>query len=155
MTALSTKRRSALLATLLAALCLLQAGGCAGGERFRPEQLAPGDAVIYVYRPRSAISPGPVAVFVNQQQVARLSPNQYVAAVVAPGEHLVRVQRRSDATRRVRVGPGESAFLQTRASLLGGTVSLARPGEQSARDQIASARRAAPRDALTPAPQEP
>lgn len=131
-------------------LCALLAG-CAGpGERFRPEQIAPGEALIYVYRPRAPISPGPLGVVIDQEQAASLGPNQYVATPVAPGEHLVRVQRRSSATRRVTLGPGESVYLEARSTLLGGRVSLDRPGEQIARERIAGARRVTPRGPQPP-----
>lgn len=121
------------------AACAL--AGCAvPGEPYRPAQLAPGEGVVYVYRPRSVLSPGPVDVYVDQAEVGRLTRNTYLAVVVAPGEHLVRVQRRSDATRLVLVGEGQGVLLEAGASLLGGFVSLVDPGEDVARERIAGTR---------------
>jgi hypothetical protein len=114
-------------------------GGCSSGERFRPEQLAAGEAVIYVYRPRAVVGPGPVGVVIDQHEIARLRPNEYIAAIVPPGEHFVRVQRRASATRLVGIGEGQSAFLEVGAAMIGGRVSLGSPGEAVARDRIASA----------------
>ncbi|MCC7388719.1 MAG: hypothetical protein IT431_08105 [Phycisphaerales bacterium] len=119
----------------------LALAGCAvPGEPYRPAQLGAGESVVYVYRPRSVLSPGPVEVFVDQTPVGRLTRNTYLAVVVAPGEHLVRVQRRSDATRLVLVGEGQGAILEAGASLLGGFVSLVDPGEEVGRERIAGTR---------------
>ena len=129
---------------VLAIVCALAAGVLAGcgvpGEPFRPAQLGVGESVVYVYRPRSLLSPGPVDVFVDQQPAGRLTRNTYLAVVVEPGEHLVRVQRRSDATRLVLLGGGDSVMLEAGASLLGGFVALEDPGGDVARERIAGTR---------------
>lgn len=118
--------------------------GCVNGrEAYRPLQLARGESVVYVYRPRSLVSPGPVQVLVDQVAIGSLGRNTFLAVVVPPGEHLVRVQRRSDATRLVHLGEGDSLLLEAGASLLGGFVSLQDPGESLARERIARTRRAA------------
>ncbi|MBK7403949.1 MAG: hypothetical protein IPJ41_04790 [Phycisphaerales bacterium] len=131
---------------ILAAASVLALGSCASRPpRFRPVQLAPNQAVIYVYRPRALLSPGPVEVYIDQTEAGKLSKNRYLCAIVGPGEHLVRVQRRSEVVRLVRIGPGETAYLEAGAALLGGSVSLASPDESIARERIAVAR-------LSPAP---
>ncbi|MDQ7013612.1 MAG: hypothetical protein Q9O74_06905 [Planctomycetota bacterium] len=130
-----------LLAMLLAGVAVLAPMGCArGAGPYQPVQLAAGDAAIYLYRPRSLLSPGPVAVFVDQAEVAKLRRNTHAVVIVGPGEHLVRVQRRSDATRMVRLGPGESLYLEVGAALLGGKVSLSDPGEPVAKARIVQTR---------------
>lgn len=126
---------------VLTAVIALAPVGCAvPGEPYRPAQLGAGESVLYVYRPRSVLSPGPVEVFVDQTPVGRLTRNTYLAVVVEPGEHLVRVQRRSDATRLVLVGEGQGAILEAGASLLGGFVSLVDPGEAVGRERVAGTR---------------
>ena len=120
---------------------ILPLAGCVrGGEPYRPVQLEAGEAAIYLYRPRSALSPGPVAVHLDQTEVALLRRNTHAAVVVTVGEHLVRVQRRSDATRLVRLGEGESVYFEVGAALLGGKVSLSDPGEAQAQARIATTR---------------
>ncbi len=141
--ALRARAAGALL--LLASVSVV--GGCAGGDRFRPEQIARGDSVIYVYRRGAPISPGPILVVVDQTEIARLAPGQYVAAIVPPGEHLVRVQRRSAATRSITLSAGESAFFEGGVSLLGGRASLDRPPDEIARERISGARAATPEPA--------
>ncbi|MFG0259400.1 MAG: hypothetical protein ACF8LK_03525 [Phycisphaerales bacterium JB041] len=128
--------------TLLLILCAMAAlSGCVhGGDPYRPVQLESGEAAIYLYRPRSAFSPGPVAVHVDQTEVSRLRRSTHAAVIVEAGEHLVRVQRRSDATRLVRLGAGESLYLEVGAALLGGKVSLSDPGESVAQARIATTR---------------
>ena len=113
-----------------------------GQEPYRPVQLARAEGVLYIYRPRSLLSPGPVGVVVDQVEVGSLGRNTYLAVIVEPGEHLVRVQRRSGATRLVRIGAGQSIFYEAGASLLGGRVSLSNPGERLARERIARTRAA-------------
>lgn len=116
--------------------------------------------MIYVYRPRSLLGPGPIDVYVDQLEAGKLSRNQFLAAIVTPGEHLVRVQRRSEVVRIIRIGEGESAYLEASAALLGGAVSLSSPSEDLARERIAQARAARavsdperpPQDAETPSP---
>ncbi|MFG0241346.1 MAG: hypothetical protein ACF8R9_01035 [Phycisphaerales bacterium JB054] len=130
------------LSCLLVAIAgLVFLSGCVyGGDPYRPVQLESGEAAIYLYRPRSAFSPGPVGVHVDQAEVARLRRNTHAAVIVGAGEHLVRVQRWSDATRLVRLGAGESLYLEVGAALLGGKVSLSDPGEGSAQARIATTR---------------
>ncbi|HZW09663.1 MAG TPA: hypothetical protein VFF69_07150 [Phycisphaerales bacterium] len=140
----ASARRARLLLALASAAGAALGVGCSSGERFRPEHLGASEAVIYVYRPRAMIGPGPIGVVIDQREVARLGPNEYVAAVVEPGEHFVRVQRRASATRLVGIGAGQSAYLEAGADMVGGRVSLGSPGEAVARDRIASARRATP-----------
>lgn len=135
-----TPRAAPVLVLACALLTTLLAGCAVPGEPYRPVQVGDGESVVYVYRPRSALSPGPVEVFVNQTPAGSLTRNTYLAVVVRPGEHLVRVQRRSDATRFVRVGPGEGVILEAGASLLGGYVSLENPGGDLARERIARTR---------------
>ncbi len=126
---------------LLAVIVCIAPMGCAHGVGpYQPVQLAAGDAAIYFYRPRSLLSPGPVLAFVDQVEVARLRRNTHAVVIVGPGEHLVRVQRRSDATRLVRLGPGESLYLEVGAALLGGKVSLSDPGEPVAKARIVQTR---------------
>lgn len=126
-------------------LVLLALPGCVNtGDAYRPVQLARGESVVYVYRPRSLLSPGPVEVVIDQTPAGTLRRNSFLAVIVGPGEHLVRVQRRSDATRLVLVGEGEGALLEAGASLLGGFVSLDDPGEALARERIARTRQASP-----------
>ena len=128
-------------AMLLAAFVVAVPAGCVHGVApYEPVQLASGDAAIYLYRPRSLLSPGAVEAFVDQAEVARLRRNTHVVVIVGPGEHLVRVQRRSDATRLVRLGPGESLYLEVGAALLGGKVSLNDPGEPVAKARIVQTR---------------
>lgn len=127
------------LLVAIAAMALLP--GCVhGGDPYQPVQLESGEAAIYLYRPRSAFSPGPVGVHVDQAEVAKLRRNTHAAVIVEAGEHLVRVQRWSDATRLVRLGAGESLYLEVGAALLGGKVSLGDPGEAAAQTRIASTR---------------
>ena len=127
------------LPAAIAAMALLP--GCVhGGDPYQPVQLESGEAAIYLYRPRSAFSPGPVGVHVDQVEVARLRRNTHAAVIVRTGEHLVRVQRWSDATRLVRLGAGESLYLEVGAALLGGKVSLSDPGEDAAQARIATTR---------------
>lgn len=132
--------------TLALALCawiLLVLPACVNGhDSYRPVQLVRGEAVVYIYRPRSLLSPGPVEVYVDQSDTGRLGRNTFLAVIVEPGEHLVRVQRRSDATRLVRIGEGQTVFLEAGASLLGGYVSLVDPGEALARERVARTRAA-------------
>lgn len=118
---------------------LLMLMGCAQrGEPYQPVQLGANEAAIYLYRPRSMFSPGPVLVSVDQQDVVRLLRNTHAAVVVTPGEHLVRAQRWSDATRRVYLGSGESLYLEVGAAMLGGKVSLSNPGDAEGQTRIAA-----------------
>lgn len=129
------------LSLLVAVAGLAPLSGCVhGGDPYQPVQLESGEAALYLYRPRSAFSPGPVAVHVDQVEVSRLRRNTHAAVIVVAGEHLVRVQRWSDATRLVRLGPGESLYLEVGAALLGGKVSLSDPGEAAAQARIATTR---------------
>jgi len=128
------------LCTLLFVFLLVPIVGCARGARFRPAQLEPDQSVIYVSRPQSVFTPGRVRVYVDQNLVAWLGPNRFVTTIVSPGEHFVRVERKSVATRRVVLGTGESVFLECGVSLFGGQVSLIRPDQTVARERIASAR---------------
>jgi hypothetical protein len=135
--------RPRLIAIAASVWLVLSLPACTGSrERYRPVQLTRDEAVVYVYRPRSLLSPGPVGVFVDQTSAGTIGRNSFVAVIVAPGEHLVRVQRRGDATRLVRLGASESVFLEAGASLLGGLVSLNDPGESVARERIARTRQA-------------
>lgn len=132
---------SVLPSLLVAIAAVASLPGCVhGGDPYRPVQLESGEAAIYLYRPRSVFSPGPVAVHVDQAEVARLRRNTHAAVIVDAGEHLVRVQRWSDATRLVRLGAGESLYLEVGAALLGGKVSLSDPGEAAAQARIATTR---------------
>jgi hypothetical protein len=125
------------------ALLLAGLGGCVHGSGpYRPVELGRGEAAILVYRPRSLLSPGPVRLVVDQHEVATLRRNTHAAAIVGPGEHLVRVERRGEATRLVRLGEGESVVLEAGASLLGGRVSLTDPGEAVGASRIAQTRAA-------------
>ncbi len=134
---------SRLVACVVSAAILLTLPACMSGrEPYRPVQLARDEAVIYIYRPRSLLSPGPVGVVVDQVEVGSLGRNTFLAVIVDPGEHFVRVQRRSGATRLVRIGPDQSLFYEAGASLLGGRVSLSNPGEAIARERIARTRAA-------------
>lgn len=137
----ATDHRRSFVGTMLVAMCaavlLVPLAGCVHGDApYRPVQLESGEAALYLYRPRSMLSPGSVSVHVDQQQVALLRRNTHVVVLVPPGEHLVRVQRWSDATRRVRLGSGESLILEVGAALVGGKVSLSDPGEAVAQSRI-------------------
>lgn len=122
---------------LCVAMALSVLGGCSSAALpYQPVQLAEGEAAVYLYRPRSVLSPGPVTVVIDQDEVARLARNTHTVVLVGPGEHLVRVQRRSDATKLVRLGPGESLYLEVGAALLGGRVSLSDPGLDVAKSRI-------------------
>lgn len=138
-----TDPRCSIVVAVWAVLFVLVVGitGCVRGVGpYQPVQLPAGDSAIYFYRARSLLSPGTVEVFVDQVAVASLRRNTHLVVIVSPGEHLVRVQRRSDATRLVGLGPGESLYLEVGAALLGGKVSLSDPGESVAKARIAQTR---------------
>ena len=96
-----------------AALACLVLGGCGGaprGEAFRAEVADPAQGVLYVFREGGS---GPaIDITIDQEPRGSLKPGTYVAVVLPPGEHLVRASGRSEATRAVRLAPGESAYLR-------------------------------------------
>lgn len=130
-------------AVALVSTCLLCAAGCSPGQPYRPVQVMGDESVIHVYRRGSIVSPGSLAVYVDQIEVGRLARNRHISVIVAPGEHIVRLERRSTATRIVRLLEGESVYLEAGASLLGGAVSLVRPGTDEARERLGGTRRVA------------
>lgn len=144
-----TAHRFFWLALLLLA-SLLGCGGCVHGSGpYRPARLSGEEAALTLYRPRSLLSPGAVDVVVDQTDVGRLRRNTHLTVIVPPGEHLVRVERRSDATRLVRLGPGESLLLEVGAALLGGNVSLSDPGPEVAAQRVGRTRAVEPAVRLT------
>ncbi|VAX41767.1 hypothetical protein MNBD_PLANCTO03-812, partial [hydrothermal vent metagenome] len=61
---------SRLFACAVGAAVLLTLPACMNGhEPYRPVQLAREEGVLYIYRPRSLLSPGPVGVVVDQVEV--------------------------------------------------------------------------------------
>lgn len=118
--------------------------GCAGGD-FRPAQLGRDEGMIYVYR-RAGAGLGGIDVYVDQNLRASLTPGRHVGVRVAPGEHLVRAERRRESTRRTIVPPGGSVILEVSAGWFG-QVALMAPNQDDARTRI-TATREVPRSEL-------
>jgi hypothetical protein len=71
----------------LMVVCL---SGCANGLAFRPAELGPGEAAIYVYRPSTSLAieviPG---IMVDGENLGDLQAGEYVFKIVQPGNHVV------------------------------------------------------------------
>lgn len=136
------------LFALAMSVCAMSLGGCAPrprGEVFRPEAASPEQAVLYVFREARSFGQAPVRIVVNQEPSGELRPGEYLAFVMAPGEHLVRVELNSEDTRQVRLLPGDSAYLRVVTTRLHPRrPTLDQPETALARRLIAPAARADP-----------
>lgn len=99
-----------------AAAAAAMATGCGArprGPAFQPEIVDPGKAVVYVFRdPKAGLNPAPVLISIDQHEVGELDPGQYVAKVVAPGEHLVRAERGRGTVLSATVVKGDVVYFR-------------------------------------------
>jgi hypothetical protein len=100
---------------LLMLLWCLPSGGCAArGPVFSPV-VAPGDdGVVYVYRRGAVLEGRDVKIFIDAEYVGRLGAGEYVARVVAPGERLIRAERKRELVVAAPVARGESVFYEVK-----------------------------------------
>lgn len=102
-------------AVLLMLFLCLASGGCgARGPVFSPV-VAPGDdGVVYVYRRSAAFEGRDVKIFIDAEYVGRLGAGEYVVRVVAPGERLIRAERKRELVVAAPVARGESVFYEVK-----------------------------------------
>jgi hypothetical protein len=101
------------LAAAAAAVLGTGCGSQARGPAFQPEVVDPGKAVVYVFRdPKAGLNPAPVLISVDQHEVGDLDPGQYIATVVAPGEHLVRAERGRGTVLSAKVVEGDVVYFR-------------------------------------------
>ena len=124
----------------IGALLVLWLSGCAGtpkGDPFQPEIADDTKGVVYIFREPRAMGGRPVTVYVNQEPVGELSPGQYLARVVPPGECFVRAESSGSAVRQAELKPGDAVFFRVRAGRWGRQVSIDLPDVSEARSLIA------------------
>jgi hypothetical protein len=130
----------------LGVLLMMILGGCGSaprGEAFRPEVADPEQGVLYVFREAVHLTHPAVRLVLDQDPVGELRPGEYVALVVKPGEHFLRVESGSEDTRKVRLIPGESAFVRVVTQRFEGErPTLDQPESERARQMIARTVRA-------------
>ncbi len=132
---------------LLACLTVAGLSGCqsapSSGSYFRPEPVAAGMGMVYVYRVDGSGGEA-LEVVVDGASRGFVRRGEYVAMPVEPGERFIRVQAESSAVRSVSVAPGESRFLEAVVERWGGRVALDVPGIEAGRERIVRAKQVAP-----------
>jgi hypothetical protein len=97
----------------VAALLMSACASSPPGATFEPEVVDPNKAVMYVFRPTGGgLGARTFQVFINQELVGTLRPGQYLSHVAAPGEYFVRVESESSMVQRVKLVPGDVAYLR-------------------------------------------
>ncbi|MEM1331775.1 MAG: hypothetical protein AAGG07_14620 [Planctomycetota bacterium] len=136
------------LSAVLALLCGLSAAAltaCSSGggsEPFRPVEVAPDQAALYIYRADRSFDGPPVRVRVDQEDVGQLRAGEHLALVVEPGERLISAEGRGSAARAVRVLDGKAAFIEIVASGFEDFVAIDLPTPEQAQRVIARTDRA-------------
>ncbi len=142
-----TSQRYLRFTLLLACLTVVGLTGCqsapSSGAYFRPEPVASGMGMVYVYRVDGA-GGSELEVVVDGTSRAFIRRGEYVALPVEPGERFIRVQAESSAVRSVSVAPGESRFLEAVVARWSGRLSLDVPGIEAGRERIVRAKQVEP-----------
>lgn len=126
--------RTLILAAAGLSLAAAMIPACANGsgETFRPAFAPEGAGVIYIFRTSGGgpFAGGRLRVLVDQKFAGEIGAGEYIAWGAGPGEHLVRVEGDSEATARVDLIEGKSAFLEIRTEAFGSKPVLEERGEE-------------------------
>lgn len=99
---------------LLLLCCLIGCESTPKGPKFPPATVAPGQAVIYVYRPSPSYFGSALAIEVkcDGKRIGAVQKTGYISTVVAPGIHRVSAKTEIESEVIVDAKAGQSYFIE-------------------------------------------